>query len=123
MHSLIRPLFGAFALAMSFASLAAECDVGAGQQAFQTKCAACHALDADHIGPHLAGVVGRPIGSVVGFNYSSDLAGANSTWTVEQLDRWLTAPAKMFPDTAMAFGGLRKAEERQAVLCFLQQHS
>ncbi|MCY1280149.1 Cytochrome c-552 [compost metagenome] len=123
MHYLIRSIAGASLLALSLASQAADCDVGAGQQAFQTKCAACHALDADRVGPHLAGVVGRPIGSVPGFTYSADLAGANSGWTVEQLDRWLTSPAKMFPDTTMAFGGLRNAGERQAVLCFLQKHS
>ncbi|WP_432669594.1 c-type cytochrome [Pseudomonas umsongensis] len=120
MRYLIQPLAGLSLLALSHAIAAAECDPGAGQQAFQTKCAACHALDADRVGPRLNGVVGRPIGSIPGFKYSKDLAGANSAWTVEQLDRWLTSPAQMFPDTAMAFGGLRNASERQAVLCFLQ---
>ncbi len=122
MHYLFQTLAGVSLLALSHAIQAADCDAGAGQQAFQTKCAACHALDADHVGPRLAGVVDRPIGSVPGFKYSKDLAGANSTWSVEQLDRWLSSPAKMFPDTAMAFGGLRNASERQAVLCFLQAH-
>jgi cytochrome c len=98
----------------------AECDAGAGQQVFQTKCSACHALDQTRVGPKLGGVVGRPIGSVPGFTYSSDLAGAKAIWNVEQLDEFLTAPAKKFPETAMAFGGLRKTEDRQAVLCFLQ---
>ena len=121
MHYPIRSLASASLLAFSLASQAADCDVGAGQQVFQTKCSACHALDADRVGPHLAGIVGRPIGAVAGFAYSADLAGANSNWTVEQPDRWLTSPAKMFPDTAMAFGGLRNAGERQAVLCFLQK--
>jgi cytochrome c len=101
-------------------SQAAECDVGAGQQVFQTKCSACHALDESRVGPKLAGVVGRPIGSVQGFTYTAGLAGAKTTWSVEQLDEFLTAPARKFPETAMAFGGLRKTEERQAVLCFLQ---
>ncbi len=120
MHHLIQPLVGVCLLALSQVILAADCDVGSGQQAFQTKCAACHALDSDHVGPRLAGVVGRAIGTTPGFKYSTDLAGANSTWTVEQLDRWLTSPAAMFPDTAMAFGGLRNAGERRDVLCFLQ---
>jgi cytochrome c len=123
MHPLIRPILGASALSLSFTSLAAECDVQAGQQVFQSKCSACHALDNDRVGPHLAGVVGRPIGSVPGFIYSSELAGAKRDWSPQLLDHWLSAPAKLFPDTTMAFGGLRKVEERQAVLCFLQQHS
>ncbi|MCY1375365.1 hypothetical protein D9M69_627750 [compost metagenome] len=58
---------------------------------------------------------------MAGYTYSADLAGAKANWSAEQLDKWLTAPAKMFPDTTMAFGGLRKTEERQAVLCFLQK--
>lgn len=123
MHPLLRPLVRATALTLSFTSLAAECDAQAGEQVFQTQCSACHALDADRVGPHLAGVVGRPIGAVPGFVYSSDLAGAKRNWSPEMIDRWLTAPAQLFPETIMAFGGLRKVEERQAVLCFLQQHS
>ncbi|MCY1304902.1 Cytochrome c-552 [compost metagenome] len=67
-------------------------------------------------------MVGRPIGKVRGFTYSTDLASAKGSWSLEQLDRWLTAPARLFPETSMAFGGLRKPEERQAVLCFLQRH-
>ncbi|MCY1431777.1 hypothetical protein D9M71_477540 [compost metagenome] len=121
MHYLTRSLAGLTLSALSHAALASECNVDDGQQVFQTKCSACHALDSDRVGPHLSGVVGRPIGSVQGFTYSADLAGAKSTWTAEQLDRWLTSPAKMFPDTTMAFGGLRNAGERQAVLCFLQK--
>jgi len=123
MPPLLRPLVGAFALALSLPSLAAECDEQAGQKVFQTKCSACHALDSDRVGPHLAGVVGRPVGSVPGFNYSSDLAGAKREWNAQLIDRWLTAPAQLFPETTMAFSGLRNVEERQAVLCFLQQHS
>lgn len=123
MHHLFRPLAGAAALLVSLAGQAAECDADAGQKVFQTKCSACHALDADRVGPHLSGVIGRPIGSAKGFTYSADLAGAKgSSWTVEQLDRWLKSPAQMFPDTAMAFGGLRNAGERQAVLCYLQKN-
>ncbi|PPK35107.1 cytochrome C [Pseudomonas laurylsulfatiphila] len=115
-------LSSGFAMAHGI-SQAAECDASAGQQVFQTKCSACHALDESRVGPKLAAVVGRPIGSVPGFTYTAGLAVAKSTWNVEQLDQFLTAPAKKFPETAMAFGGLRKAEERQAVLCFLQTKS
>ena len=37
---------------------------------------ACHKLDgANAVGPHLDGVVGRPVGSVEGFSYSDAMAG------------------------------------------------
>lgn len=115
-----RMTAGAFALLLSHSAFALDCDAGAGQKVFQTKCSACHALDSDRVGPHLAGVVGRPMGSVKGFTYSPALAGAKDNWSLERLETWLTSPARMFPETTMAFGGLRKAEERKAVLCFLQ---
>ncbi|BAN48724.1 cytochrome c family protein [Metapseudomonas resinovorans] len=120
MNPPLRIATGVLALLLGRSAFALDCDPGAGQQVFQTKCSACHALDADHVGPHLAGVVGRPMGAVKGFTYSPALAAAKDNWTPELLDAWLTSPARMFPDTAMAFGGLRKAEERKAVLCFLQ---
>ncbi|MDH4656835.1 MULTISPECIES: c-type cytochrome [unclassified Pseudomonas] len=115
-----RMTAGAFALLLSHSAFALDCDAGAGQKVFQTKCSACHALDSDRVGPHLAGVVGRPMGSVKGFTYSPALVGAKDNWSLERLETWLTSPARMFPETTMAFGGLRKAEERKAVLCFLQ---
>lgn len=115
-----RTAAGAFALLLSHSAFALDCDAGAGQKVFQTKCSACHALDSDRVGPHLAGIVDRPMGSVKGFTYSPALAGAKDNWSLERLETWLTSPARMFPETTMAFGGLRKAEERTAVLCFLQ---
>ncbi|MGH8430660.1 MAG: c-type cytochrome, partial [Solimonas sp.] len=90
MPTLSRLAAGALIAALHQAAVAAECDAAAGQQVFQTKCSACHALDADRVGPHLAGVVGRPMGSVKGFRYSAAFAGAQDSWTLERLDTWLT---------------------------------
>ncbi|WP_375739413.1 c-type cytochrome [Pseudomonas boanensis] len=120
MNPPLRMAAGAFALLLSHSASALDCDPAAGEKVFLTKCSACHALDADRVGPHLAGVVGRPMASVQGYAYSPALAGANDSWSLERLETWLSSPAQMFPDTTMAFGGLRKAEERKAVLCFLQ---
>ncbi|MGQ7819239.1 c-type cytochrome [Metapseudomonas furukawaii] len=120
MNPPLRIAAGVLALVLGHSAFALDCDPGAGQKVFQTKCSACHALDADRVGPHLSGVVGRPMASVKGYAYSPALAAAKDTWSLERLETWLTSPARMFPDTTMAFGGLRKAEERQAVLCFLQ---
>ena len=44
------------------AALVAAADVAKGETVFK-KCAACHKLDgANAVGPHLDGVVGRPVG-------------------------------------------------------------
>lgn len=123
MLTAVRIAAGTLCLLLAHQAIAAGCDTNAGQKAFQNKCAACHALDKDQVGPHLSGIVGRPMGAVQGYAYSAGLAGAGQTWNLERLDQWLTAPARMIPDTNMAFGGLRNADERKAVLCYLQSQS
>lgn len=120
-HSLFAASLLTGSLALASMAQAANCDPAPGQQVFQNKCSVCHALNEDRVGPHLNGVVGRRIGSVPGFTYSADLAGANATWNLEQLDKWLSGPARLYPGTAMAFGGIRNAADRQTLLCFLQQ--
>src|SRR5271163_3433198 len=51
-----------------------------GQVLFQKRCSGCHALDADHEGPRLRGVFGRPAGMVKTFKYSEALQKAKVTW-------------------------------------------
>ena len=60
----------------------------AGQALYQARCSACHSIDADRIGPHHRGVVGRRAGSAVGFNYSPALKRFGRVWTPALLDRW-----------------------------------
>lgn len=109
------------ALLLTDLAQAASCDAAPGQRVFENKCSACHALGEDRVGPHLSGVVGRRVGSVAGYTYSSDLAAAGADWSLERLDQWLSAPARLYPGTAMAFGGIRNPTDRQALLCYLQQ--
>ncbi|OWP50078.1 c-type cytochrome [Pseudomonas nitroreducens] len=116
-------LAGLFTGALLLADLAqaASCDAAPGQRIFENKCSACHALGEDRVGPHLSGVVGRRVGAVAGYTYSADLAGAGTDWSLERLDQWLSGPARLYPGTTMAFGGIRNPADRQALLCFLQQ--
>ncbi|MCC6763899.1 MAG: FAD-dependent oxidoreductase [Deltaproteobacteria bacterium] len=85
-------------------------------------CKACHPTDANAgalAGPNLHGVVGRDIASAPGFAYSPSLAGKPGAWTPQQLEAFLRDPATFAPGTRMAFGGLRDAEERAAVVEWL----
>ena len=62
---------------------------------FRNQCATCHALNADapaRQGPNLAGVIGRPAGSVPGFKYSAGFAQAGFAWDADHLDAYLTNP-------------------------------
>src|ERR1700676_4048882 len=69
-----------------------------GQALFEKRCTGCHALDSDHEGPRLRGVVGRAAGSVRTFQYSDALKNAKHKWDEANLDKWLTDPESVVPD-------------------------
>jgi cytochrome c len=93
-----------------------------GQALFQSRCSGCHALDADHEGPRLRGVMGRAAGTVKTFQYSEALKNAKFTWDEAKLDKWLTDPDALVPDNDMSFR-LPKTEERAAIISYLRSLS
>ena len=101
----------------------AGCNTTGGKEIFEGKCSVCHALAENKVGPRLAGIVGRKAGSEANFGYTSALEGAGFNWDDSRLDAFLTNPARYLPGTAMAFAGMPKAQERQAVICFLGSHN
>jgi cytochrome c len=48
------------------------------------------------------------------------MQNAHLVWNPPTLDRWLTSPGALVPGTAMAFGGLPSAQDRQAVIAYLE---
>ncbi|HJV10194.1 MAG TPA: cytochrome c family protein, partial [Burkholderiales bacterium] len=50
-------------------------------EAIYPRCGACHALAYDRVGPRHCGVIGRPAGSVAGFEYSPAMKRSKLTWT------------------------------------------
>ncbi len=89
-----------------------------GASLYETRCGACHSLDANRIGPSHRGVVGRRAGTVPGFAYSSALKASGLVWTRANLDRWLTAPAALVKGTAMGFR-MPVAQDRADVIAYL----
>jgi cytochrome c len=86
------------------------------------RCAACHSIGnggAARIGPDLGGVVGRKAGSLPGYAYSAAMKSQNFVWDAATLDRWLTRPNDVVPGTAMAFGGMENAQDRQTLIDYL----
>jgi cytochrome c len=86
------------------------------------KCQACHSLEPGgptKIGPNLAGVVGADIASK-DYPYSDALKGKEGNWTYENLNAFLTSPREWAPGTKMTFPGLKKPEERAAVIAYLR---
>ncbi|SFR08955.1 c-type cytochrome [Poseidonocella sedimentorum] len=105
---------------VSFEEVFAAADAGSGERVFG-KCRACHKLEdgANAAGPHLYGLVGRPIASVDGFNYSSALADLPGDWAPEELSAFLESPKGYAPGTAMSFNGLPKIEDRANLIAYL----
>lgn len=111
---------------VDFSALLAQADVARGEREWG-KCRACHRLDgADGTGPHLNGVVGRPMASVAGFNYSDAMKAHVADypdWTPEALFHFLTNPRAEVPGTRMAFAGFRNPQDVANLVAYLEtQH-
>jgi cytochrome c oxidase assembly protein subunit 11 len=97
-------------------------DDARGRQLFEERCAACHAVDANKAGPMLGGVVGRRVGSVLGYNYSPALRSAELTWSADNLDQWLADPGKFIAGAKMPIRIL-DASTRRDIIAYLQSES
>ena len=95
-----------------------------GEKVFR-KCSACHAVGdgaKNKVGPQLNGVMGRTMGSVEGFGYSNVFAEANAAgkvWTPEEMAAFLAKPKSYMKGTKMAFAGLKKDEDLDAITAYL----
>ncbi len=87
------------------------------------KCGACHTAEAggaNKTGPNLHNIVGDAIGDRNGFKTTDSLKGiAGGKWTYEILDDYLENPKHLAPKGTMSFAGLKKPEDRAAVIKFL----
>jgi cytochrome c2 len=109
---------------LSLASLALA--AGAAQAAdgamlFKANCTVCHSAEAgqNKIGPSLFGVVDRKSGTAPGYTYSEAMSKAGLTWDPGTLDKYLADPHAVVPNTKMAFLGVKKAEDRKAIIDYL----
>jgi cytochrome c len=87
-------------------------------------CNGCHSVSADAaplLGPHLEGIVGRKAAAVDGFEYTAALRELDMVWSEEELDRWLQQPQALIDDLCVPFRGMRKPEDRQALIEWLKQ--
>jgi len=100
-------------------------DLAAGEAAF-ARCKACHTVNqggADGIGPNLFGVVGGPVMHRAGFAYSDAMKAHKAevpTWGYDELDHFITAPARYIAGTKMSFAGLRDTPTRINLIAYLR---
>jgi len=94
-----------------------------GEKLFRLRCGTCHSIDPDRpsvIGPHLAGIFGRPAGSVAGFAYSEAMRAYGKKWTPENMDEFLGKPGELVPGNRMAFVGMNNAEQRKLIIEYME---
>jgi cytochrome c len=102
-----------------------DCDLDAGRRVF-FKCLTCHTLevDAPHgVGPNLHGVMGRKAGGAPGFKYSGPFRQVDFVWVRENIDLYLQNPATFIGENWMPFAGLKRPEDRDSVICYLEEAS
>ena len=115
----MKTIIAAMLLTALAAPAWADGDAAAGAKLF-SRCSICHSTNGQaKIGPTLAGVYGRKAASLEGFKYSKALAASDLTWDDDTLDKFLTAPSKLVPGTAMAIN-LPKAEDRADMIAYLK---
>jgi cytochrome c len=110
-------------VAMLMGGAARAQDAAEGERLFKRLCTVCHVAEKDSakkgVGPNLWGIVGRKAGTIEGFRYSEANRNSGIVWSAETLDPYLESPRKEIPGTSMAFAGIRKPEERKAMIAYL----
>lgn len=97
-------------------------DAKRGAKLFAERCAACHALDKNEVGPRLGGVFDRVAGTAAGYAYSPALKAAGIHWTQDNLDRWLTNPKGFIAGAKMPVRVL-EANTRRDIIAYLAAES
>ena len=96
-------------------------DYARGRRTFKL-CQACHTTAEGAgalVGPNLYGLFGREAGTAEGFAYSDALKAADFAWTPEKVDHWLENPQTFLKGNRMTFAGVRRPEDRTAVIAYL----
>jgi cytochrome c len=111
----------ACALAFIADGLGAAGDAKRGEQLY-ARCAACHAMAYDRVGPRHCGLLGRRAGSLQGFDYSKAMKQSGIVWSARTLDRFLADPMAAVPGTTMTYAGISDPGERADLVAYLRMN-
>jgi cytochrome c len=110
------------AMAQPILAMIATADIAQGEK-LSKACAACHSFDkggVTKVGPNMWGIVNNKKGHVAGFAYSEGLLATGGNWNYLSLNKFLWSPKKYAPGTKMSYVGLKKPEDRAAMIAWLR---
>lgn len=102
--------------------LLSSADVTRGEK-LSRACAACHSFTKggpDGTGPNLWDIVERAKAGKSGFAYSDALQNKGGDWAYSELNHFLWKPKDYLPGTKMNYIGLKKPEDRAAMIAWLR---
>lgn len=97
-------------------------DLDNGQAKFAI-CKTCHNVtqgSGNMTGPNLYGVFGRKAGTAPGFAYSDGMKALGVTWNADDINKWISNPRAMIPQTKMTYIGLENPKDRIDVVAYLK---
>ena len=113
------------AVAGDVMTLFASVSLSDGEKVFK-KCAACHSINkggANKIGPALYNIIGRQAGSASDYKYSKGMVAYGKKWTPQEMDGFLENPKGWVKGTKMSYAGLKKPEERAALILYFNKNN
>jgi cytochrome c len=110
----------AAAIAMAAGIAHADGDAAVGKTLYAARCAACHSMEYNGVGPTHKNLIGRKAGTAPGYAYSDALKNSSVVWNGDTLRRWLTDPEKFIPGQKM-FITVPDAQERANIVAYLLQ--
>ncbi len=123
MSSLSAPLASILLVPFLLGTANAAGNADHGKIIFQQSCAICHATGdvtqpQGGQGPLLAGIVGRPAGSLASYGYTKALAASHLMWDDATLDKFLASPTTVVPGTNMVVP-TTSATDRHDLIAYL----
>ena len=107
-------------------TLLAQADLNEGAKFVKKNCSACHDYNLpikNKIGPSLATVLNRNIGSLAEYKYSKTFKNNNKDWSLLNLYLFLENPKEWAPGTKMAYRGIKSQEKLINTIKFLEDNS
>ena len=114
---------GALMVCLAIGGNARAADAALGKAMFDKTCTNCHSTEAgiNKVGPTLFDIVGRPIASVQGYDYSPKMRSVSKEWKVwdeRHLDMYLTNPRQVLHGVKMFFA-VPDPKDRADVIAYL----